>query len=169
MRKLAWAFVSNLRAVLLNFNQTSFLMFETTWQIPCATCRCVARKNSILKPLSFTKICTNLAHFDIPAFITLHTYNLSICDRRQHVHRGLSCPANFVWREVPVVIWTSAIPRCFRGFSISCLPVKYYDQKNAWMSGEILVSYLTTFNLKNKSQRRSVLLLHDNASCHPPD
>ena len=79
------------------FNQTSFLMFETTWQIPCATGRCVDRKNGILKPLSFTKICTNLAHFDIPALITLHTYNLSIRDKRQHVHRGRSCPADFVW------------------------------------------------------------------------
>ena len=55
-------------------------MFETTWQIRCATGRCVDRKNGILKPLSFTKICTNLAHFDIPALITLHTYNLSVCD-----------------------------------------------------------------------------------------
>ena len=40
----------------------------------------MARKNSILRPLSVTKICTYLAHFDIPALITLHTYNLSICD-----------------------------------------------------------------------------------------
>ena len=50
-------------------------------------------------------------------------------------------------KETLIVIWTSESPRCFRGFNISCLPVKYYHQKNAWMSGEILVSYLhvTTF------------------------
>ena len=71
-------------------------MFETTWQILCATGRGVARKNGILKPLPFTKIYTYLANFDIPALITLHKYNLSICDKRQHVHRGISCPANIV-------------------------------------------------------------------------
>ena len=65
-------------------------MFETTWQILCATGRCVARKNGILKPSSFTKICTYLDHFDILAFITLHTYNRSTYDKRQHVHRGIS-------------------------------------------------------------------------------
>ena len=67
------------------------------WQILCATGECPSRKNGFLKPILFTKICTYLAHFDIPALITLHTYNLSICDKRQHVHRGISCPANFVW------------------------------------------------------------------------
>ena len=51
----------------------------------------MARKNGILRPLSVTKICTYLAHFDIPALITLHTYNVSICDKRLHVRRGISC------------------------------------------------------------------------------
>ena len=72
-------------------------------------------------------------------------------------------------KETLIVIWTSESPRCFRGFNISCHPVKYYHQKTAWMSGEILVSYLTTFNQKMRDQRRSVLLFLDNAGCHPPD
>ena len=72
-------------------------------------------------------------------------------------------------KETPIVIWTSETPRCFRGFNISCLPVKYYHQKNAWMSGEILVTYLTAFNQKMRGQNRSLLLLLDNAGCHPPD
>ena len=48
-------------------------------------------------------------------------------------------------KEKPIVIWNSKKPRCFRGFDINNLPVKYYHQKNAWMTGEILVNYLTSF------------------------
>lgn len=62
---------------------------------------------------------------------------------------------------------SSQSPRCFRGF---CLQSgTYYHQKNAWMSGEILVSYLTTFNQNMRGQRRSVLLFLDSAGCHLRD
>ena len=70
-------------------------------------------------------------------------------------------------KEPPIVIWSSANPRCFRGFDKNALPVKYYSQPRAWMTGEILDSVLTSFNLKMKSQERSILLLLDNAGCHP--
>ena len=46
-------------------------------------------------------------------------------------------------KETPIVIWKSECPRCFKRFDISCLPVKYYHQKKAWMTGNILHSYLT--------------------------
>ena len=72
-------------------------------------------------------------------------------------------------KEKPIVIWNSKKPRCFRGFDINSLPVKYYHQKNAWMTGEILVNYLTSFNLKMRIERRSILLFLDNAGCHPPE
>ena len=45
--------------------------------------------------------------------------------------------------------------------------MKYYSQKKAWIIGEILDSYLTAFNSRMKAVGRSVLLLIDNAGCHP--
>ena len=71
------------------------------------------------------------------------------------------------YKEKPIVIWKSANPRCFRGFNKSQLPVHYYDQSNAWMSGDILDTYLTSFNSKLRLEKRTILLLMDNAGCHP--
>ena len=49
-------------------------------------------------------------------------------------------------KEKPVFIWKSENPRCLRGFDKSCLPVSYYSQGKAWMSGEILEDILTKLN-----------------------
>ena len=40
-------------------------------------------------------------------------------------------------KEKPIVIWKSANPRCLKRFDKSALPVNYFSQKKAWMSGEI--------------------------------
>ena len=72
-------------------------------------------------------------------------------------------------KETPIVVWTSENPRCFRGFDKNSLPVRYHHQKKAWMTGDILDSVLTAFNLKMRTQGRSVALLLDNAGCHPQD
>ena len=70
-------------------------------------------------------------------------------------------------KELPVVIWKSQKPRCFKGVNISILPVHYYSQPMAWMTGEILDVNLTKLNRKFSSQSRNVALLLDNAGCHP--
>ena len=58
---------------------------------------------------------------------------------------------------------------CFKGIVKSQHPVQYFDQPNAWMSGEIFHEVLakTNHHLLGKSQ--SVGLFLYNALCHPPD
>ena len=70
-------------------------------------------------------------------------------------------------KEKPVLISKNTDPRCFRDFDKRQLPVRYYDQQKAWVTGEILNSYLTTFNSKMKAERRCILLFLGNAGCHP--
>lgn len=67
-------------------------------------------------------------------------------------------------KEKPIVIWKSSKPR---GVNISTLPVHYYSQPKAWMTGELLDTILTKLNGKFASQSRNVALLLDNAGCHP--
>ena len=68
----------------------------------------------------------------------------------------------------PIVIWRSENPRCFKGIKKSTLPVEYFSQCKAWMTGDILDTILSNINIKLRKNRRSVLLLIDNDGCHPP-
>lgn len=72
-------------------------------------------------------------------------------------------------KEKPVVIYKSAKPRCFKRIDKKNLPVSYYHQEKAWMSGEIMYSILNKLNTRLVSQRKSILLFMDNAGCHPED
>ena len=69
----------------------------------------------------------------------------------------------------PAVIWKSENPRCFKGVDKSNLPVQYYSQAQFWMTSEIMHILLKKLSSKIKAQGRSILLLMDNAGCHPQD
>ena len=70
-------------------------------------------------------------------------------------------------KEKPVVIWKSKNPDCMKKLDKSALPVHYYHQKKAWMSGDIIESILSNLNYHLTCANRHIVLLMDNASCHP--
>ncbi len=70
-------------------------------------------------------------------------------------------------KEVACVIWKSKKPRCFKGIDVSKLSVQYFSQPNAWMTGEILDELLSQVNRRLSSSSRYIVLLMDNAGCHP--
>ena len=59
-------------------------------------------------------------------------------------------------KEKPVCIWKSEKPRCFKRIDKSLLPVDYYHQKKAWMTGDILESVLTKLNHQYAVANREV-------------
>lgn len=69
-------------------------------------------------------------------------------------------------KEDPLVIGRSRKPRCFKGENISKLPLEWVSNKKAWMTREIMTTWLHKFNNKMKRQNRKVLLFLDNATSH---
>ena len=72
-------------------------------------------------------------------------------------------------KEKPIVIWNVENPRCLKRFDKTLLPVDYFSQKKAWMDGHIMESILAKLNRRLSSSGRSILLMMDNAGCHPED
>lgn len=70
-------------------------------------------------------------------------------------------------KEKPIVIWKSENPRCMKRFEKSVLPVNYYSQKKSWMTGDLMETILTKLNRRLSLKKRSIILLLDNAGCHP--
>ena len=69
--------------------------------------------------------------------------------------------------EKPVVIGRSAKPHCFRNRDISQLPIVWKHNKKAWMTTELFLDWLKTFDKKMHKENRKVLLFLDNAPTHP--
>ena len=66
-----------------------------------------------------------------------------------------------------LVIGKSAKPRCFKGVSMSSLPVQYHANKKAWMTSFIFSNWIINWNDELKKNNRKILLLVDNCSAHP--
>ena len=64
--------------------------------------------------------------------------------------------------EKVLVIGKAAKPRCFKNVDPSQLPVTWRANKKAWMTTEIFVEWLKSFDKKMRLQKRNVLLFIDN-------
>jgi hypothetical protein len=67
-----------------------------------------------------------------------------------------------------LVVGKSKQPRCFKGVNMQKLSVTYTSNQAAWMTAAIFTDWIKEWDRKLTSQGRSILLLVDNASCHPP-
>lgn len=70
-------------------------------------------------------------------------------------------------KETPLVIWKSKKPSCFKGKNMSNLGVNWTSNSKAWMTTPIFEQWLINFDDKMRKQERNVLLVLDNAACHP--
>ncbi|KFM61199.1 Tigger transposable element-derived protein 6, partial [Stegodyphus mimosarum] len=70
-------------------------------------------------------------------------------------------------KEAPLIVNNSLQPKCFKNLCMSELGVEWYANQKSWMTGSIFIDWIENFNSKMKKQNRKVLLILDNAPCHP--
>ncbi|CAH1375300.1 unnamed protein product, partial [Tenebrio molitor] len=78
----------------------------------------------------------------------------------------LLCTNMFGEFETPLVIGKTKKPRCFEGVDINLLHVDWHSNTKAWMTREIMTTWLTRLNNKMICQNRKIMLLMDNAASH---
>jgi DDE superfamily endonuclease len=66
----------------------------------------------------------------------------------------------------PLVIGSSAKPRCLNHINLSRLPVTYKANSKAWMRSEIFSEWLRGLDNQFRRENRKILLLVDNAPSH---
>ena len=74
-------------------------------------------------------------------------------------------------KETPIIIGKAASPRCFKGLRDKSKPlgISYFSNSKAWMTSEIFETVLSRLNRRLARQRRNILPLMNNATCHPED
>ena len=70
-------------------------------------------------------------------------------------------------KETPLMIGKSQRPRCFKNADLNTLGVTWCANKKAWMTSAIFEQWLKEFDSKMRRRNRNVILLLDNAPCHP--
>lgn len=70
-------------------------------------------------------------------------------------------------KETPLIIGKSLRPRCFKKMDLNALGVEWHANKKAWMTSAIFENWLLALDSKMKARNRNVILLLDNATCHP--
>lgn len=63
-----------------------------------------------------------------------------------------------------IVVGKSLNPRCFK--KCKSLPVEYYANSRAWMTGELFIKILTKFDREMVAKKRKILMFIDNCSAH---
>ncbi|XP_029654418.1 tigger transposable element-derived protein 6-like [Octopus sinensis] len=66
----------------------------------------------------------------------------------------------------PLLVGKYKSPRCMKNFNPEEHGVSYSSSKNSWMTSEIFITWLTITNEQMITQKRKIVLLLDNASCH---
>ena len=69
----------------------------------------------------------------------------------------------------PLVIGKSRKPHCFRNVNVQTLPVTWWYNKKAWMTGDFFTEWVKGINSLMKRQKRKILLFLDNATSHSHD
>jgi len=103
----------------------------------------------------------------------------SLNEKGQRCRGGKQAKQRHMWaffvnaageKEDPIVIGKYAKPHCFNNLKDIERPhgCWYYANPKAWMNTEIMKDVLARLNEKLKRKKRNILLLMDNAPCHPP-
>lgn len=125
--------------------------------------------------LQLPKICANYSARDIfnmdeagLLFKTSTTSNQenNYCESEEQITLLLCCNA-LGEKEMPMMIGKTMQPPSFGTLGGKDLPVEYHAQKNALMTSDLFMCYLMNLNNKMKQQRRKILMILDDAPCHP--